>query len=302
MNAWAERRPQAVVELLREMSEDPRSTLLRVSPLAIRARGIERVSDQVAGLTVAERQLVRVHRAETALFLRDLARETMTKGEKRRMVLTRSHEVPRDRRAANPAEAWPERADLLAGMPRERMLAVDRALRGSALEDDAAALVALASRLEDSPPNRQLRAATLVDAGDFDEARRLYLELMHRSPSPVRRAQACASLGFIATLEENYVVAFERNRRALGFWPGQPMFVANMLAAAFRARSAERVQEAARALAGIECQEHHWRRVSALPRRGAKVFVRNADESWFRVVEDLDPAIRSIRDAVCTIA
>jgi len=78
-----------IEELLRQIARDPRSTLLRVTRPQIAKGLFERspaVGARAAGLTAAERQLLCVHREETALMLRQLFYHRFLRDERMRRM------------------------------------------------------------------------------------------------------------------------------------------------------------------------------------------------------------------------
>ncbi len=292
MSSGSARRTQAVLAVMREIADDPRSTLLRASALDARGTTIDRASSRMAGLSVAERHLLRLHREETALFLRDLIRAAMTQGERSWFTLDRPAEARRRRGMSmdDRIGSWGDRQQLLSDSAA--LGAISRIAGGRGTQRDVEGLSALALRIEDSAPNRQLRAAVLVDAGQHADARRIYSELS-RSPSATRQAQAWSSLGRVASVEGDYATTFEANRRALDLWPGQLLFIANMLAAAVRAQSGDRIQSAATALQDADFNDHLWMRLCRIAARGAKVVVDDPRRN-----DDFDPPVRRMCHAL----
>lgn len=183
----------ALEELLLEVAADPDSSLLRVPrPKALPALfdNDPRVSDRMAGLNLAERELLRVHRAELAELLLEVCRYKLIEGPRSRLYFTRFQAdgglmTPlRPEEAADLASA---RCSELDGVNEIRAAAlINRCVAdGAGAHVGVSELAAAAERLRPSRSAKGLAAQDLTQSGRPWTALRALQQMVQPAGGPL---------------------------------------------------------------------------------------------------------------------
>ena len=198
-----------IEELLREIAADPESSLLRVPRPARIGVVLERaplVGIATAGLTLAEQELVRVHRGEVAYLLRKLAVVRLFESPKAAVSRTRTNFASQPALEVGRGK-WLESAEAFAaerlGEPAELSSPEDLLLKCLRTPDaiDGVPVTAIAAAANELEPTDQARiyAAQWLssDEIEMDGARRILLAVLDAGASPTNAAIAESNLGWI---------------------------------------------------------------------------------------------------------
>jgi hypothetical protein len=195
-----------IEELLREIAADPASSLLRVPRPARIGVLLERaplVGVATAGLTLAEQELVRVHRGEVAYLLRKLAVVRLFESPKAAVSRTRTNFASQPALEVSRGK-WLERAEVFAAerlgesaelsSPEELLLECLRT--PDAIESvPVTAIAAAANELEPTDQARIYAAQWLgSEDEDVEGARRILLAVLDAGASPANAAMAAANV------------------------------------------------------------------------------------------------------------
>jgi len=229
----------AVEEILRDIASDPDACLLRVPrPRALSAlsRGETVELGGVTGLTTAERELVRVHRAEVAYLLRVLcARSLLEAPDSESYVVSAS---PPD--SVPTAEEWRQSAQstIEAAALIKETAGSDLLLRYVTSPDASAGSVselALASiRLQPTPQARIYVALDRMLHGEPWTGIRVLEGVLARGVSDVLASQVWENLGFARYEQRRLPEALLAFDRAVALDPLRPTPLLNSLAVALQ--------------------------------------------------------------------
>jgi len=194
-----------IEDLLRRIARDPRSTLLRVTRPQLAKGLFERspaVGAQAAGLTTAERQLLCVHREETALLLRQLFYHRFLRDERMRrmtcMYAAGGKKIElgseQDLGGRLAVQADPTTSDL-GDAGASHVLADALALPPDAVASPSQIALA-ALRLVPSDNARNYLGYQLVRSGNLRSALRIFEDVAARSPRLSSVVSALSWSGF----------------------------------------------------------------------------------------------------------
>jgi hypothetical protein len=243
--------------LLREMAADPRSSLLRVPRPARLGVVLERrplVGMATAGLTLAERELVRAHREELAMLLRELAVALLHASPQAAVSHLRARSSDHPVRVESPAE-WRERATRqLRGngeqVPSSACELLLRCTRDEALGPGTPIAEVLAAAAQCQPTDQGciLWAQDLIASGDFDTAASLLAPVALGPASAVNRACSIANQAWIASKQGQPARAADLYRTAAALHSDVAIAPLSWLTTSFDAMDASSARDAARML------------------------------------------------------
>ena len=224
-----------IEELLRRIARDPRSTLLRVTRPQIAKGLFERspaVGARAAGLTAAERQLLCVHREETALMLRQLFYHRFLRDERMRRITCMYTAAGKkielgseqDLGARLAAQADPTTSDL-GDAGASHVLADALALPPDAVASPSQIALA-ALRLVPSDNARNYLGYQLVRTGNLRSALRIFEDVAARSPrvSSVVSALSWSGVAFVLMEQPRRALdVYSKAAQKAGGWPNDAL-------------------------------------------------------------------------------
>lgn len=244
-----------VEELLREIAADPDSTLLRVPRPARLSVVLERrplVGVATAGLTLAERELVRVHAGTCAQLFRECAVAVLHSSPQASANHLRHNSTAKPNRIES-LDEWRLRTAAMQKDIEEALRAepgwlavmrcVSAADRSEALSIES--LISAAARLEPTDQGRILLAQDLGSCGREVEARDLLGAVLSNRPSPANRAAALANNGWISSKRGDARAATCGYRAAAEMRPDFAPSVCGWLSTALDAADRDESYEAA---------------------------------------------------------
>lgn len=191
-------------EILRDIANDPNATAFTVRPehLTARVRGENfRIGIAMPGLTTAERELVRAHRAETAWLLREAYRlSILADPDLRSIRRVRGRALSRDGLIARAAEVHDRVPSTQIDPNLADLIAAGGILSGSG----RIAALESASQLDPSPSSRIYLAQALADAGAPARSRALLADLLTSSSDAGVRAYTHQALAHTLELLGEY--------------------------------------------------------------------------------------------------
>ncbi|MCP3917672.1 MAG: hypothetical protein GY711_19175 [bacterium] len=222
MPSWMTPLSEELQEVLRDVAQDPRSTLFRVSGNELPD---EPVSEWSAGWTVAERELLRVYREEVGLLLRDVMRFELRRSERGRNLF-RFPSLPHYASATVKEPSLLRRASAYRDLYGADDLppAVSDVMESLATEPTGKSRVsrvgAAASSLADNDSTAILHAMCQVSEGlsDRQTIERLR-SVAECSQSQYYKAMAWSNIGLVNESLRQPTEAWRAYRRASALWP-----------------------------------------------------------------------------------
>lgn len=301
-----------VEEILREIASDPRSSLLRV-PRPRVARELfatpARASATSAGLSAAERELLRVHRAEVASLLKEACKRRLAGEARSRDFLSRRLGTDREVEIIEQAELVARAralrsADLsLAHDPLDDLDPLgllERAITDRAGQAPSITQLALASlRLEPEDSTRICLGLDLVFSSQPSTGLEVLARVLDGCTSPLVRSIALANTAFAAYRLGDLSRSLELHARSVSSAEPASASVWWWLLMALRLQDSAAAERAAALLRAETDPDDGWlsRSLSALGTRmasGERTLAREDLLLLARLVPSAEGAIRSL--------
>jgi hypothetical protein len=299
--------------LLRELAEDPRSSLLRVrrpADLAGVFEGAPAATAATAGLTSLERHLVQARRTDLAQLLRDaclirfFGDPELDKWVARYVTVDEQVNVPDE-------SAWRGQARREAGMATSDPATCDgvallqKCLRTSDFHSVSISELAVVSiRLEPTHHGRLYVCADLATRNQADAAERIARGVLGAMPSPSDASHAWEALALCASLRGDFVGAVEAAQKACDLPEPRPQTQLYWLYYALMARDSSKAAEASDRLRGFMDSDH-----PVIVRVAQQLRSQQAAGVWDTgprtrefvksIMDDLGVTARRIADALC---